>query len=386
MAHRAARKTTAATEVGTVWWILFHPDARIALLRDTHGAAADTLATIAQYIEMEPIQALFHDIHGKYPHLDVHRADRLTFNFKGSVTKEGSIDSFGHDTVPTGSHYDKVIADDVCTIRDRFSRAKRERTKANVQEIMTNILDAGCQMHVVGTPWHKEDIWSLPGMPKPKIYDVYSSGVFTPSQIEEKRRTTTPAMFALNYELRHTREGMAIFGEPNTMEPWDYRRIVGAQAHVDARFNGGHYTACTIMGERPDGRWATWVKVYDNHVKDVVDDILKEMQKRDAAILYVEDNPDKGWTADLFRAGGSGLYRIPSVIDYHETTNKQHKIEGYVSQYWDRLVFAEDCEETALEQICDYAGEEPDDAPDSLASLIRQGFHQSRGSDVLNKL
>jgi hypothetical protein len=47
MAHRGSYKTTALTEVGCVFYLLFHPDARICLVRETWTAANDTLKTIS---------------------------------------------------------------------------------------------------------------------------------------------------------------------------------------------------------------------------------------------------------------------------------------------------------------------------------------------------
>lgn len=387
-AHRNGFKTTAITEVGPLWWLLFHPNDRIALLRETHTGACDTLRTIAQYFEVELIQELFYDIHGRYPRAIVDRADRLVFDFKGSITKEGNIDAYGIDTVPTGSHYDVILPDDVVTIKDRFSRAKRERTKINLQEIVANILDIGKFLRLVGTPWHLDDAWSADGIPTPWRYDVHSTGILTPKQIEEKRANMSKAMFAINYELNHATDEDVMFKDPE-IGKWDKKRLRNIQAHVDARFKGHHYTALTIMGQRHDGRYSVFGKCYDKHVKDCVDDILKELALHDALILHIENNPDKGWAADLFSRGGSGRWRAPVVYDYHETMNKQKKIEGYISDFWARLVFDEECEEQWCEQVFDHHGEEPDDAPDSLASLIRQAYYDTdaltSNSNILNQ-
>lgn len=386
-AHRGGFKTTSITEVGILWWLLFHPDDRIALIRETYTGSCDTLRTIAQYFEQELVQELFYDIHGRYPRALIDRADKLVFDFKGAITKEGSLGAYGIDTVPTGNHFDVVLADDVVTIKDRFSRAKRERTKVNLAEIMENILDPGKLLRLVGTPWHIEDAWSLPGCPTPWKYDVRTTGILTPEQIAKKRETMSKAMFAINYELNHETDEDAMFKDPQ-FGPWDKRRVRNVQAHVDARFKGTHFTALTIMGQRHDGRYQVWMKCYDKHVKDLVADIHRELYVRDCPILHVEENPDKGWTADLL-GRSSGSFAAPIVCPYHEDMNKQKKIEGYISDFWTRLVFDDDCEEQACAQVFDYHGDEPDDAPDSLASLIRKGFYDldplTSTSNILNK-
>jgi hypothetical protein len=319
-------------------------------------------------METELVNELFRAMHGRYPKTVVQRDGRLTFNFKGKITKEGSIDAFGVDTVPTGSHYDLILADDVVTIRDRYSKAKRERTCDNLREIMTNILDPGKPFRGVGTPWHKEDAWSV--MPEPKKYDVYTTGILSPAQIEDKKANTTSVMFAANYELKHISSDDALFKDP-VFEPWDGRLVRRVRAHVDARFKGSHYTAATILGQRVDGRYFVWGKVYDADVRSVWMEIHRAFQRKGVTIVHNETNPDKGYTADLFRRtiDGHSLH----VEEYHENMNKTNKIQTFITEFWSKLVFAEDCDNEYISQICDYReGQEPDDAPDSLASILRE--------------
>ena len=92
------------TEIGIIWWWLFHPNDRIALIRKTFTAAADSLAVIKQLMEREEIRELFRLVHGKAPEFVEKRADRLTFDFKRSVTKEGSIGAYGINQLLMGTY------------------------------------------------------------------------------------------------------------------------------------------------------------------------------------------------------------------------------------------------------------------------------------------
>lgn len=376
MAHRGAYKTTAITEIGLVWWLLFHPNDRVALLRETHGSASDTLRTVAQYFETELVQELFRELHGRYPRALVNRADRLVYSFKSSITKEGSIDSFGIDTVPTGSHFDIILADDIVTIKDRFSRAKRERTKANIQEIMTNILDPGCFLRMVGTPWHAEDAWSLKGFPTPSKYDVYSTGILTPRQIEEKMATTSDVMFSINYLLEHKVSGDTLFGDP-TFGRWitSKQKIV---AHLDAAYGGKDTTALTVMQRREDGSIQAWGKLYHGHVEKHIKDIQRELKLRGCRWMCLEDNGDKGFLAKLLRVrDGDYLLRAET---YHESQNKHIKIVSYLKHHWDDITWCEDMDPEYMQQCCDYSEDtDVDDAPDSGASLLRNVFFPQEG-------
>ncbi len=367
-AHRGAYKTTACTEIGIIWWLLFHPNERIGLVRETWTEANNTLKAIAQYMNTELISELFRALHHRYPKTTVERDGRLVFNFKSSITKEGSIDAFGVDTVPTGTHYDLILADDVVTIKDRYSRAKRERTKDNLREIITNILDPGKKFRGVGTPWHKEDAWTI--LPPPKKYDVYTTGILSAKQIEEKRNNTTPVMFAANYLLEHISADDAMFKDPK-FDVWDSKLIKRTRGHVDARFKGTHFTAITIIGQRMDGKFFVWGKIFDQDVRSAFDEIHRYFRRKHVSIVHVETNPDKGYTADLFRREVDNV--AFHVEEYHESTNKYAKIQSYITEFWERLVFADDCDNEYLSQILDYREkQEPDDAPDSLASLLRE--------------
>lgn len=370
-AHRGAYKTTACTELGVIWWLLFHPNDRIALIRETWTVAADTLKTIALYMQDPKMMELFRAVHGRYPKMTTCRDGRIVFQFKASLTREGSIDAYGVDQVPVGSHYDVILLDDVVSMKDRFSKSKREKTIANVQEIMTNILDPGKFLRSVGTPWHKEDAHEII-LPKALKYDVYSTGILTPDQIEDKKKLTSKVMFAANYLLQHISDDMAMFTDPGYADwPWTSRQMT--VAHLDAAYGGEDTNAMTFLKPGDGQDVHIHGKSWAGHCEKLITKFVDELEGRGARYLYIEDNADKKFLAKLIRAEclkrGVNCY----VKDYHESTNKHAKIGMYVSRYWSRLRFTEDTDPEYLGMVCEYQeGQEPDDAPDSLASILRQ--------------
>ena len=61
------------------------------------------------------------------------------------------------------------------------------------------------------------------------------------------------------------------------------------------------------------------------------------------------------------------------VQTYHEHENKYIKIVTYLKGKWRDIIFVEGTDEEYIKQICDfYEDAEHDDAPDSLASDIRE--------------
>ena len=70
---------------------------------------------------------------------------------------------------------------------------------------------------------------------------------------------------------------------------------------------------------------------------------------------------------------------------YHEVQNKHVKIVNYLGEMWQDIEWAEETQPEYLEQIVDYREkEEPDDAPDSAAALLREGnFSITRNLGIL---
>lgn len=381
-AHRGAYKTTALTEVGCIWWLLFHPNDRIGLVRKPYTEAQKTLFTVRRYLEHDGIKALFAAAHGIVPKAVVQKENSLTYNFKKSITKEGSIDAHGIDGNLTGNHYDKIICDDIVTLKDRLSAAEREKTKEQFREILTNIIDPGKQVINVGTPWHKEDAHAL--LPPQAIYDCYTTGVLTAEDLEKKRVTTTPVLFAANYELRHTSTADLIFGEVSAQEPWDFSHgIANIYAHIDAKFSGSHYGALTIMARRLDRKIQAKGWTFENHVEDELDKLIERCKQYRVKKIYIENNPDKGYTAKLLRSRIADKRYMIAVHEYAESMNKTMKIVTHLKGQWPNIVWDLDCEDTYLSMITDYReDQEPDDAPDSAASLIRAEFPAAESSDL----
>ena len=125
--------------LGIIYYLLFHPSDRIALIRENFTEAAATLDTIKKYMESPAIISLFEYAHGKIPKVLKSPWGKILFSFKKTITKENSIDAYGINQIPTGKHYDRILCDDIVTINSRLSRAARERVKQGVLEIITNI-------------------------------------------------------------------------------------------------------------------------------------------------------------------------------------------------------------------------------------------------------
>jgi len=374
MAHRGSYKTTGITEIGAIWWLLFHPQDRIAIIRKPYTEAAKTLWTIKQYFKQQVIKDLFFAVHGEEPKMTVSKENKIVFSFKKTVTKEGSIDCYSIDGSYTGNHYDKILCDDIIILKDRVSKAERESTKEGVRELLTNIIDPGKQCMFVGTPWHKDDAWVV--CPKPITFNWQQTRILTQEEIDEKRSRTTSTLFGINYDLKHMSDEDAIFKDPiyGNWKP-NTRRVYG---HLDAKYGGSHTGALTFAA-----KLGSQVQIigfsFTENVKQKVD-WIKELYKRfRCEEIFMEENPDKGYTKDLLRENGM------VATGYHEGTNKHIKIVAHLKGRWPDLIWAKNTDPEYMNQVLDYVeGEEPDDAPDSAASLIRQKFKTFDAFDILS--
>jgi hypothetical protein len=368
-AHRGAYKTTAITIIGTIWHMLFHPNDRIAVVRKKYSDASSCINNIRQIMGAPEIKMLFKYAHGVEPKLLIRRENALLFNFKRDKTPENSVDAYGLETDITGKHYDKIICDDFVTLADKISTAERERTINVIREIQTNVIDPGKQVIFVGTPWHREDAWKI--TPEPQKFPITATNILNSEEIATKRASTTPTLFAANYELVHISSESAIFPTAN-YKKWDFRMKTGVFGHLDAKFSGNHTNALTFMCRTPENRIQAIGFTFSEHIKHRYGFVFECWKRYFCGTMFVETNADKGFLADELKTLG-----IP-ITSYHEKTNKHIKIETYLRVNWDKIYWCPDSDDDYINQILDYSeGQLPDDCPDSAACLIRAKFHKT---------
>lgn len=380
-AHRNSYKTTSILILGFVWYNIFiNQDETCLFIRKARDEVWKIIKAIKNIFESKNVEYIMTELDlikpGQSIKTDNWSNGSITLSTKRTVTPEGSLDGIGMGGAITGSHYDKIFPDDIITLKDRVSKAERETTKDYVRELR-NIIKEGGKLFFSGTPWHKDDAWNI--IPEPKIFPIGSLPIkgYTDDKIEEKktelRSGTTSSLYAANYELKHIASEDVIFNDPK-FDIWadEFRILCG---WVDPSYSGNNTTAMSMLGQSKDERWHVRGWVWTNSIEECYEEIVENMKRYKAGTLYVEVNADKGMSKrDLLK-----LY--PTVEGRHEKENKHVRIIGYAKKHWDSLHFAHDCQSEFLNQILDYQeGEEPDDAPDALAGIMRElGFTSEDG-------
>lgn len=371
-AHRGSYKTTCLS-LAIALRMIFYPNENIMFMRKTGGDVVEVVKQVSKILHSDVMQYIFRRIYGYSMEFWGENGSSITLN-NYSPTR-GAAQLLGVGTVGslTGKHADCVITDDIVNLQDRISQAERNRIKGVYQELQ-NIKNRGGIIINTGTPWHKDDAFSL--MPNPERYDCYSTGLLTSEQIEALKKSMTPSLFAANYELRHIASDDVIFANPHIGEDPMYTEQ--GIAHIDAAYHGEDYTAYTLV-RLIDGKYYVYGRLWRKHIDDVLDEILDIHHSFKGGKIYCEENGDKGYLGRDLRNRGE------RVVIYSESMNKYVKITTYLKFEWENVIFVQGTDAEYISQVCDFNDNaEHDDAPDSLASLIRAVPNRTKKSGYLN--
>ena len=368
-AHRGSYKSSCLAVAIAILMIL-KPKRNIIFLRKTDSDVAEMLGMVSKILRTQVIQDIVLRYWHKALRITGESMNHLSTNLWDSPMGAPQLLGLGIRASITGKHAFYVITDDICNKDDRESRAERERTKRQYDELQ-NIRNRGGRIINLGTPWHKDDVFSK--MPNIERWDCYQTGLLSKEKIEEMRQSMAPSLFAANYELKHIASSEVIF-ETAPRFTDDIWKIRNGCAHVDAAYGGSDYTAFTC-GKRD---WTNDVmylygKIWHKPVDKVMDLIIEESKRLHCAPIRCELNGDKGFLVKEF------MKRHAYALGYDEHMNKFIKIVTHLKKWWPKIVFLEGTDPEYIDQILDYTeNAEHDDAPDSAACVCRileHGYH-----------
>lgn len=361
-AHRGSYKSSCLAVAISLILVLM-PTRNIIFLRKTDSDVAEMLGMVSKILRSRVMINLAKIVYHQDLKVEAESMNHLSTNLWTSPMGSPQLLGLGIRASITGKHSWYVITDDICNKDDRESRAERERTKRQYDELQ-NIRNKGGRIINLGTPWHKEDVFSK--MPNIHRYDCYHTGLISREQLEELRQSMAPSLFAANYELKHIASTEVIFETaPRFMD--DPKLLRDGVSHVDAAYGGGDYTAFTC-GKRDWDNNIIYLygRIWHCAVDRVMDIIAAETERLMCVPLKCEKNGDKGFLADEFMK--RGVY----ATTYTESMNKFIKITTFLKKWWPRIVFLEGTDPEYIDQILDYTEHaEHDDAPDSAACVCR---------------
>jgi hypothetical protein len=368
-AHRGSYKSSCLAVAIAILMIL-KPKRNIIFLRKTDSDVAEMLGMVSKILRTQVIQDIVLRYWHKALKITGESMNHLSTNLWDSPMGAPQLLGLGIRSSITGKHAWYVITDDICNKDDRESRAERERTKTQYDELQ-NIRNKGGRIINLGTPWHKDDVFTK--MPNIHKYDCYTTRLITKEQLEQLRQSMAPSLFAANYELKHIASSEVIFETPPQFTD-DALKLRDGVAHVDAAYGGSDYTAFTC-GRRDWDNDIMYLygKLWHKSVDKVMDQIIEEAKRLMCEPIKCEKNGDKGFLVkEFFRKGAY-------ASGYIEDMNKNTKICTYLRKWWPKIVFLEGTDAEYIDQILDYTEHaEHDDAPDSAACVCRNlehGYH-----------
>ena len=368
--HRSSYKTTCLSVALALIMILL-PNKRTLFMRKTDDDVKEIIKQVRNILLNPRTQYFVSVIYGVNLKLNVDNATELMTNLTTDIKGTSQLVGIGTGSSITGQHYDYIFTDDIVNVKDRVSRAERDRIKTVYQELI-NIKNKGGRIFNTGTPWHKDDAFSL--MPDAEKWDWQRTGIFDQAEIEEIKDSMAPSLFAANYELRHIAAEDVIFDNPVTGGAVE--KILNApMIHVDAAYGGEDFTAMTAC-RKTEGKYYIYGRLWHKAVDECMDEIIKERKRLLAGKIYCETNADKGYLAKAFRDKGE------RVVTYAESMNKYIKIVTHLKGDWKNVVFVNGTDDEYIDQILEFNEfAEHDDAPDSAACAIRILHNQKNAED-----
>lgn len=371
--HRNSYKTTCLSIALAIIMILF-PNRRILFMRKTDDDVKEIIKQVRNILINPKTQYIVMCIYNVTIKLTVDNATELSTNLTTDIKGTSQLVGIGTGSSITGQHYDMIFTDDIVNVKDRVSRAERERIKTVYQELI-NIKNKGGKIFNTGTPWHKHDAFTL--MPEAEKWTWKDTGIFSEEDIQEIRDSMSPSLFAANYELKHIASEDVIF--TNAQTGADISKVVNAKyCHIDAAYGGEDFTAFTVAKKEGD-KYYVLGRIWGKHVDDCLPEIIETKRNLLTGIILCEENGDKGYLKKEIQRRGE------KASSYWEDMNKYIKIVTFLKGEWKNVVFVKGTDEEYIDMILNYNEyAEHDDAPDSLASIIRKLWNKKSENNTIS--
>ena len=159
MAHRAAYKSSClAVAISLI--MVFYPTKNIIFLRKADNDVSEMIRMVNKILKSQILIDICAVLHGVLLELTEEASDHISTSLWTSPMGASQLLGIGIKSSITGKHSEIVITDDICNVSDRISKAERDRTKLQYQELQ-NIRNRGGRIINLGTKWHKDDVFTL---------------------------------------------------------------------------------------------------------------------------------------------------------------------------------------------------------------------------------
>ncbi len=297
------------------------------------------------------------------------KANGITFEKENSnslrVTglhgKDHSVSAVTIKTVTLrGRHPGRVIMDDPVTEDD-----VSEATRAHVKRVYNEVNKLVGNICIIGQPAHKYDLYAdLRGLVK-TLEVPHGTIPELDHDLEAQRLAgVDAASISASYHLKILDEGASPFGMIRSMD--QFPTGDSAVAFIDPSFEGGDYTALTILKQHMQGVAVvgfTFKKAW-NHC---LDDMLPYIQKYGVRKLCFETNSLGDMPLEMLRK----LFGAKVGVVGRKSNGNKHSRIMAAGTYAHLIHLSKESDRVYIDQVVKYEYKaKHDDAPDSLASCL----------------
>lgn len=353
---------------------------RVGIATYAVSLAKDMATVMRDAVENGRLESVF-------PGLAIRRDRRSATNWQ---TEGGSsLRAVGVGGGFTGKPFDFIYVDDPYkNMEEALSESYRAKVDRWYKTVVRPRLSGRGRLVVIQTRWHSKDLaGSLIAGSQDGTGDAFE--VFSLPAIEgegtPEERPLWPERYPLEY-LHKTREisGVRFWSTVYQQIPvdkapgealpdpqrWagpvpDRTKIFG---YVDPAYDGKDRTAYIFGGALPDGRIViTAAESKRANAVGLAAEIAATAMTNGGALVYVEDNADRGYTASAIRGAGALVRTITN------TKNKLGRIHAHARAQWGRIYFADTVSPEYLRRLSEWTELAPhDDEPDALAGLVER--------------
>jgi hypothetical protein len=288
------------------------------------------------------------------------RANATHLRAAGLHGKDHSVSAVTIKTVTLrGRHPKRVIMDDPVTEDDTSDATRRhvEKVYNEVSKLCSNIL-------IIGQPAHKYDLYAkIRNLVKTMEVPHGSIPELDHDLVAQRAAGVDEASISASYFLKVISEGASPFDAVRYME--SFPTGDSAVAFVDPSFEGGDYTALTILKAHMQGVAVVgfvWKKAWNHCLDEMAPKLAKYGVKR----LAFETNNLGDMPIDMLR----DLFKGLGVVGRKSNTNKHARIMA-AGSFAHLIHLSKESDKTYIDHVVKYEYKAKfDDAPDSLASCL----------------
>lgn len=346
LGSRGYGKTDYVVILGIAWDLFENPHRTYLLITKSEQRNAAILAEIAKALQANGVEGF-----EKQSSRDL----RLG-NTKGKDHSVSAL-SIGSSSL-RGRHPDKIIFDDPVTEEDTSPAVRRraERVYSEAMKLSNDIL-------IIGQPVHRFDLYESLRSIINKLEVPHGSIPELDHDIEAmKLAGVSEASISASYHLKVLAENGNPLANINYIDTFSKDDSI---AFIDPSFEGGDYTAMTVLKGHFDGV-AVYGKVWKRAWFDLLDEIYDVVIEKGVLKLGFETNCLGEQPIRLLRE----MFDDVEVVGKKSVGPKHSRIMA-LGPFAKLIFLARDSDRIYIDQTVQYEyNAEYDDAPDSLASCL----------------